>query len=174
MKRSTKIKLEGKGWKTEDILHAEQAMDKASAHDVHFSKIVFWTALVVTIFANIGVSLLLIPFMIVFNKLMLFSIIILLAGSIGFLYSYIVNDIGHLEKKHHVLAGILLPLIALANVAAMSLISNNIMQDLKVAQPPHNPLVIGIVFGVAFILPYFIMKVVHHSSGRKKVSIRHS
>ena len=174
MKRATKIRLEGKGWTTKDILHAEEAMDKASSHDVHFSKIVFWTALIVTIFANVGVSLLLIPFLVAFNKLMLFSIIILLAGSIGFLYSYIVTDIGHLEKKHHILAGILLPIIALVNVAGMVLISNRLIVDLKVQQNVHNPWIIGIVFGAAFIFPYFLMRIIHHTSEKKKVSIQHS
>lgn len=153
-----------KGWTREEIKKAEAFLEKTEPHDIFFSKITFWSALVVVIFANLLVSLILIPFLIVLEKWILYFTVIILAGIIGFLYNLLITDIGHLEKKHHFLAGIIIPIIALANVVIMVLISNKFIADLKLQTSPHNPLVIGIVFALAFITPYLIerMRGKHH------------
>ena len=53
--------LKQKGWNEQEIKHAEAILHKEQKHDAHFSKIVFWSALVTIIFANLLVSLVLIP-----------------------------------------------------------------------------------------------------------------
>lgn len=156
MKPSRKLELQEKGWSEEEIRKAEQTLENAERHDVHFSKIVFWSALVVIIFANLVVSLVLIPFLIVLNKWVLYSIIVLLAGTIGFLYNFLIMDIGHLEKKHHLLAGIIVPVLALANMIVMVLAANKFISDLQVENVQHNPWIVAVVFAVAFILPYAV------------------
>jgi hypothetical protein len=146
--------LAEKGWSNEDLTHAGNIIDKKEHHDVHFSKIVFWSSLLVIIFANIIVSLVLIPFMIALNTLALYSTIILLAGSIGFLYNLLVRDIGHLERKHHRTAGIIVPLIGIANMFVMVLVSNNLILDTVIK--PTNPWLVAGVFAISFILPYLV------------------
>lgn len=159
-----KEELLKKGWAEEEIKKAEDILEKSELHDIFFSKITFWSALVVIIFANLIVSLVLIPFLTVLNKWLLYFTIVILAGSIGFLYNFLIIDIGHLEKKHHFLAGIIIPIIALINIVAMALVSNNLIVDLKLKNSPHNPLVLGLVFALAFIAPYLIdrIKGKHH------------
>lgn len=156
MKKHRPLKLAEKGWNEQQIHRAQTILDRAEPHDVFFSKIVFWSAILVIIFANLLVSLILIPFLIIFNNLILYSIIILLAGAIGFLYNYLITDIGHLERKHHVAASIIIPLLALANMIVMIYISNRFIQDLKVKNPLHDPWLISIIFVLAFILPFLI------------------
>ena len=159
MKQKQKLKLTEKGWNEEEIIHAEEVLDRAEKQDVHFSKIVFWSALIVTIFGNFIVSLILIPFLIVLNKWVLYSIVILLAGSIGFLYKLLIMDIGNLEKKHHIAASIIVPLIAIANIIGMVLVSNKFIRDIKVENVQHNPIIVAIVFAVVLILPYFLHQI---------------
>lgn len=155
MKIINKARLEEKGWTDKEIKHASHILERAELHDLFFSKIVFWSALLVIIFANLVVSLVLIPFLIAFNQIVLYSIVILLGLVIGFLYNFLITDIGYLEKKHHLLAGILLPVLALANMVIMVIISNKFISDLKiVVNEQHNPLLIAVVFAGAFILPY--------------------
>ncbi len=148
--------LLNKGWHEAEIKKAETLLEQTEKHDVFFSKIIFWSALVVIVFANLIVSLILIPFLIVLNKWLLYILIVVLAGTIGFLYNFLVLDIGHLEKKHHLLAGIIVPLLGLINVIIMVIISNQFIKDLKVQNTTHNPWIIALVFAVAFIAPYLI------------------
>lgn len=154
-----KEELLRKGWAAEEIEKAEAILERTRSHDLHFSKITFWSALVVIIFANLLVSLILIPFLIVLNKWILYFTVVVLAGVIGFLYNLLVMDIGHLEKKHHFLAGIIVPVLALVNMIAMVLISNSFIAELKVQNLPHNPWIIGLVFALAFIAPYLIERI---------------
>ncbi len=154
MKPQTTLNLQEKGWSTAEIKQAEAILERAERYDVHFSRIVFWSALVVVVFGNVLLSFILIPFLIVLNEWVLFGAIILLAGMMGFLYNFLITDIGHLEKKHQVWAGILVPIIALANVTVTVWASNRFIADLQVNNPPHNLGIASVVFAVAFLMPY--------------------
>jgi len=156
MKIITKARLQEKGWKDAEIEKAEQALERDLRYDVHFSRIVFWSAIIVMVFANIVVAGVLIPFLIALNQAVLYVAVIILAGTIGFLYNLLIADIGHLERKNHLWAGILVPLLALGNIIAVVLLSNRFIEDAQIPNVQHDPYVIGVVFAVAFILPYVI------------------
>jgi len=164
MHLSKKEQLIQKGWSEQEIKNAESILDKTELKDLFLSKITFWSALVVIIFANLIVSLILIPFLTVLNHLVLYSIIIILAATIGFLYNFLITNIGHLEKKHHLLAAIIIPLIALVNVIIMVTVANNFIDNLKLNNPPHNLWITALIFAIAFILPYLIHRALgkHH------------
>ena len=154
-----KIELLKKDWSQKDINRVSSVLDTARPHDVHFSKIVFWSALVVIIFANLLVSLILVPFLTVLNQEMLYLLIIILAGTIGFLYNFLITDIGHLEKKHHLLASIIVPVAALVNLAVIVFISNKWITELKINNQPHNFWIIAIIFVAAFLLPTLVSRI---------------
>ncbi len=156
MKLQRKEELLAKGWQEKEIKKAEETLERANQQDVFFSKIVFWSALVVIVFANLLVSVILIPFLIAFDRLFLYSIIIVLAGTVGFLYNFLITDIGHLERKHHIMAGIIVPLLALANMIGMVIISNRFVDRLQVPIEHHNPWLTAATFALAFILPYLL------------------
>lgn len=146
--------LQRKGWNEREIAKVERLVNLPLSHDAHFSKIVFWSALIVIIFANLIVSLVLIPFFIIFHAWILYSIIILLAGSIGFLYSLLIKDIGHLQRKHHVWAGIIVPLIAAANMVIMVLVANQFIAETHAQTAVQSPWLIAAIFSGVLILPY--------------------
>jgi len=172
MKKSRPHELAKKGWNDTEIRRAESILNKAEHHDVFFSRIVFWTAIIIIVFTNLILSLVLIPFLIVFSSWILYSIIILLAGAIGFLYNYLITDIGHLERKHHIAASIIVPLIALVNMILMIYVSNQFIKDLKVKNPLHDPWLISIIFVLAFILPFIIDQIRLYFSSKKAIIIR--
>ncbi len=169
MKEEKKVLLRKKGWNEQEILKAEKILEREEHHDVFFSKIVFWSALIVIIFANLVVSLILIPFLIVLKQGVLYSVIVLLAGTIGFLYNFLITDIGHLKRKHHVLAGIIVPSLALANFIIMVVVANQFIANLPVENQPHDPWIIGIIFAATFILPYLLGKMRMIRKKRKAV-----
>lgn len=166
-----KIDLLQKGWSEREIKRASLVLETPRHHDVHFSKIVFWSALIIIIFANLLVSLILIPFLTVLNKWVLYAIVILLAGTIGFLYNFLITDIGHLEKKHHLFASIIIPLIALANVVLMIFISNRLIMELKINNQTHDYWTISFVFIAAFVLPSILSRIRLHFRKRRKTVV---
>ena len=159
MKALRKTQLKEKGWSEQEIRKAEAALERSESNDLQFSKIVFWSAMVVVVFANILIAGVLIPFLIALNQWALYSAVIILGGTVGFLYNFLITDIGHLERKHHVWAGILVPLLALGNIITVVLLANRFIQDAKIQNVQHNPYSIGVVFVVAFILPYILDRI---------------
>src|SRR3989338_3225124 len=107
MRTEKKYELLEKGWKDSEIKKAEEILEKAEQNDVFFSRIVFWSVLVVIIFSNLMISLILIPFLIALDRWFLYAVVVILAGTIGFLYNFLITDISHLERRHHLLAGII-------------------------------------------------------------------
>ena len=174
MKLEKKLELQEKGWNDQEIIKAEAALDKEEHHDVFFSKIVFWSALVLIVFANLAVSLILIPFIIVLNAWVLYAIIVVLAGMLGFIYNFLITDIGHLGKKHHILAGIFVPLLALSNMIIMVLYSNRFIADLEVNNVVHNPWLLSIIFVIAFILPYILDRVINKFKKKKAIIVKNN
>jgi len=159
MRKNLKNKLVSKGWAEHEIARAQEAIETAKEHDAHFSKIVFYTALIVIIFGNLLASFTVMFLAIVISSLLMYLIAIVLGGVIGFLYNYLITDIGHLDKKHHVFATIVIPIIALANLALMIIVANKFIVELGVNNVQHSPWVIGAVFVVAFLLPTIIDKI---------------
>jgi uncharacterized membrane protein len=171
MKHKKKLELVEKGWSDSEIKNAENVLERSESQDIYFSKMVFWSALLVIIIGNIVVSLILIPFLIVLDKVILYSLVIVLGGVIGFLYNFLITDIGLLEKKHHRLASIIIPLLALANMIMMVVLSNQFIEELAVKTNPHNPWVTALVFAGAFILPYIIDQIRLYLQGSRKAVI---
>lgn len=169
MRHAHKRKLLGKGWKPKEIEKAEAAIERFSQQDVFFSKIVFWSALLVIIFANVLVSLILVPFLIVLDSWILFSFVIILGAMIGFLYHFLITDIGHLERKHHLWAGFLVPLLALANMIMVVIFSNKFIVNLKIQTNQHNPWLIASIFAIAFIIPSLIGYLGFHKELKKAI-----
>lgn len=167
-----KLDLRAKGWEDAEIRKAERILERAEVQDVFFARLVFWTALIVIIFANLVVSLILVPVLAFFEGWMFYTVLIVLALGVGFVYNFLITDVQHLERKHHLIAGILLPLIALVNLALVVLVSNRLVEESTLATVKHNPWMIGVVFAAAFILPSILDKVrMAWKEGRKKVLV---
>lgn len=156
MKSQRRDQLLQKGWRQEELIRAEAILEKATRHDVFFSKIVFWSALVVIVFANIIVSAILIPFLIALYGPVLFAIVAVLGLMIGFLYNFLITDIGLLETRHHRTASIIVPIIGMGNIIVMVLTSNHFIKSIQLNNQPHSPWIIAAIFGGAFILPYLV------------------
>lgn len=158
MRRRRKVELKEKGWSDEKIREAEIMLEKELKHDTHYSKIVFWTAIIVTVLGNFFVSLVLIPLLLFMQGWVLYSVVIVLAFLVGYLYNFLITDIGHLKLHHHLAASILIPLLALGNIIAMMSVA-----EMYVGQTiPHQSGFVAFVFTVFFLLPYIIDRIRHH------------
>ena len=146
--------LKVQGWTKDEISEAQSILEKARQHDVFFSKIVFWSALFVIVLGNIALSMILIPFLIIFQTWLLYIIIVITALMMGAIYSFLITDIGHLETKHHVAASIIVPVIALVNFVVIVIVSNNFAKEISSTKDPYNQWLVATIFAVDFILPF--------------------
>lgn len=143
-----------KGWKRKDIESAVRIIRHAKKHKHPkiklLDKAVYWISLAVAITGNFIISLALIPFLLALSGFSLFLFIIALGISFGLLFELLVRGIENLEAKHHLFLGIVIPIVALLNFV---IISDNLKKLIGV-ESPHDPVIVGAVYSVSFILPY--------------------
>ena len=124
-------RLEKRGWSKKEIINTINIIRKAkhnkTQENLFLEKRIYWILLAVIIVANFAISVALIPILMTLNGALLYFIIILLGIIFGLLFELVIRSIEHLEKKHHLLLVILIPLIALINVFVISNISNKLI-----------------------------------------------
>ena len=151
-------RLKEKGWTQKEINKALRILGGSkkskSKTILLLDKIVYWFALILAIVGNIILSVVLIPFLLALKNIHLYPVIIVIAFSFGLLFSILLRDIDGLDKRHHVIAGIFLPCLALINVYVMVNLANYLDKALKTTTTPHSPILISIIYVAFFILPY--------------------
>ena len=148
--------------KTVDII--KKAKEKKSLKIRFLDAVIYWVLLFVTIIGNLVISIILIPFLLAFKKIPLYLVIILLAAMFGYLFDILIRDIEHLENKHHIIAWVFIPALAIINTYYMTSFTNHLTEALKLPLAPHSPLLISVTYVSAFVLPYFIHNLVIHTS----------
>ena len=156
-------RLEKRGWGKKDIEKAvgivHNAKQLKTPETRFLEKRIYWILLVVIIAANFAISIALIPVLIALKGALLYFIIILLGVIFGLLFELVIRSIEHLEKRHHLILAVFIPLAALANFFVVSRISNNLMTTLNLANI-HTPIIIALVYAASFALPYIICRFV--------------
>jgi len=166
MPQDLRTRLLEKGWTEEDINRAVQIIESAKEKKSNAIKIidsiVYWVVLLVTIVGNLILSIILIPFLLTLSHFQLYLIITIIAVTFGFLFDLLIRDIENLEQKHYIMAGIFIPSLAIINVFFMVRFANYLTRIMRFSNIQHNPLIVGIVYTFAFIMPYLINKLFIH------------
>src|SRR3989344_2684904 len=97
-------------WAEHMIQRAERAVEMRSAQYTLRHKIVFWTSIIVIVKINLAMAAVLIPFLAAFNTFFFDGVILLSALIVGVCYDFLLSNVAHLEKGHHFLAVVLVPL----------------------------------------------------------------
>mgnify|MGYP001502654754 CR=1 FL=1 len=150
--------LKKKGWESHDIHRTMKIIEKGKQKKHKLIKaldlMVFWIALILAIIGNIVILFTLIPFLLMLNSWLYYLIICFLGLSFGLLFEILIRDIEHLERKHHLLIGSLLPVITIVNFILITKILNRFLVNYNLNL--QIPLFLGIFYTIAFLLPYFI------------------
>ena len=123
------------------------------------NKLVYWLALLVTIIGNLIISAALIPFLIVMKDVSLYVIIITLGIAFGLLFDLLLKDIENIDFRHHIIAGIFIPGIGIVNLYIITTLANRLIEILEVTNVKQNPVIISVVYIIAFMLPFVISKI---------------
>lgn len=120
--------------------------------------ITFWMALLVLLVSNFAISIVLIPFLIILEKVPLYLIISLIGIMFGALFKLTLESISNLENKHHYIAQFFIPALAIINIAVITVLSNklDVLLELNII---HNPVTLGLIYALAFILPFIYIKI---------------
>ena len=155
--RDIKKRLEQKGWSKKDISRAVRIIEQAKANKHPkikiLDKLVFWISLAIAIIGNFIISISLIPVLLALGNLPLYAVLITLGAAFGLLFDLLIRTIEHLEAKHHLFLGIIMPITAVINVIIIVAFSNNLEKAINI-QNPHSPLLAGAIYTFAFMLPY--------------------
>lgn len=155
-----KEKLKQKGWTDYDIQKAvaiiENAKNKKSKKIIFLDSFAYWLALLIALIGNFVISIILIPFLLTMSGIKLYSIIIIIGFAFGAFFDILIRDIEKIRDQKVIIAGVFLPLLALINISLMVKFSNYLQQRLILQSNANSPLLIGLVYVCAFILPYVI------------------
>jgi len=154
-----KLKTLKAGWTEEKLKKAEKDLRRKHIHDVRLAKIVFWSTILVIVVGNLLMSVALVPFLAVLNRWFLDLVIVILGLVVGFLFNFLLTSIEHLEDHHKIIAAVIIPIIALVNVIFIVLVANEMIEAILIDNARHNPWLIGILYGTAFVLPYVASQV---------------
>ncbi|MBD3249527.1 hypothetical protein GF336_05765 [Candidatus Woesearchaeota archaeon] len=148
-----------KKWSEKEISEAKKIIDSRHLKDksrslAHMNKVIYWTVLLVMIIGNFIVSMALIPFLLLIDKLTLNVVIVFIGLGMGLLFNLLINDIEHIDEKHHYIAAIMLPLLAVVNFFLMMEVSEYIGNKLELPVVRESALLIGLLYAAAFLLPY--------------------
>ncbi len=158
MKPEIKSQLSQKGWKKEDIERTERILQ--SQHDrsrsVHrLQRTLYWFALLGLLICNLLVAVFLIPFLFVLKGVFLHIIIGTLGLIFGAFFNLLINDIEHLERRHHVFALVFIPVISIINIFIIYQLIHILAGIIN--YPLHqSPAIVSLVYVIAFIIPYTI------------------
>jgi hypothetical protein len=161
-----------KGWEEEDIAKAEDILYSEEKQDKHYgylrdvNPIIYWMGLLVAIIGNMIISVFLIPFFLVLTSIQLYVIIGTMGLVFGAMFNFLLRDIEHVDYKHHVVAGVFIPIIAAVTIFVVVTVANTFARIMQ-SSVHQNVGIIVFVYIITFSTPYLIYKAGDVKSGNK-------
>jgi hypothetical protein len=166
--------LPQKGWTKPEIDKAvsilRHAPEKKSDVIKFLDQAMYWILLLVGILANFIISIVLVPFLLVLTGPILYGALFFLGVVFGTMLDVIVRETEYLQKKHFVVAELLIPAIALINVYMITNLSNKLAVVLQL-QIHQQPWIVAVTYVVAFSLPHVAYKVLKKPSAHAAASV---
>ena len=156
-------RLHEKGWTRDEIFNALEIISQAKKNKLTSIKFldgfVYWLLLIIIVLVNFGLAIGFIPSMLSFNWEFLYFMLILFGWVFGLILELVIRSIEHLEKKHHIFLGFLIPIVAIANIIIIGSTSNFFSSTLNIGVS-HNMYLAGSIYSLALITPYLIFKLI--------------
>lgn len=149
-----------KGWKKEEVEKAMKTMysaePKKDIHDLQVNRILYWSTLLIAIIGNLVVSVVLVPFLLVLSSLPLYFVIFIIGLTFGALFNLLIRDIAYIDPRHHIIAGVFLPAIAIVTIVTVVNFANKFNTALKISPFHQNAIIVSTVYVIGFLIPYLI------------------
>ncbi|MGM5484923.1 MAG: hypothetical protein ACQEP1_03565 [Nanobdellota archaeon] len=130
-------------------------------HQRVFYSIAIIVLAVVSFFASISM----VPLLIFFDTV--WPILLISGFVLGMVFTYMVLDLQHLERRHHLLLGLVVPAIAVIDVLIMVSLGNRVAEHFSM-DFSHNPLNIAVFYIAGFLVPYIVAEVRDYRNSLRK------
>ena len=150
-------RLLAKGWNKYEIDHAIKVFHSSKQKTKHvilkkeLHLFAFSLFIVVLFLASIIGLFYMIPFFILFSKTIMLILAIIFGLAFGLAFSYIIAEIEHLERRHHLFMLSFLPCLIFFNAIIMLRFSSKIAYLYKIN---YSFDIIVLLFSACFMLPY--------------------
>jgi len=166
-------KLRKKGWDEDYIAKTISIMKDAeknkSENVIKFEKILFWTALFLTIIGNQIVLIAI--FMVIMSFSLSFVLLITSAVAVcfGAFLDSVFKEIDLINARHFFIAGVAIPIIGLS-IVFFSIASVQTIFRARNVYITHNILLLATIYLITFSLPHFLYNLVEYVKRAKNES----
>lgn len=149
--------LRKRGWTGREIKHTERILAKAhhAKHPAYriLERSLFWALLAVLSIAVFSVSLIVWPAAIVLPTGVLALALLLLGLCLSLLFIVVLHDLDTIDRRHHVLAAVALPVVALVTVNVLIQQLQTISAVLNISLGTSG-LTLGGIYAAGLLTPY--------------------
>ena len=143
------------------VLTSEHMRKKHVFYNKESQRIFHMISLLILTLSSLLVSIILVPFLIFFQNTVSYTLVAIAGLAFGFIFSYMVLDLQKLEHRHHVMMGILVPLVAVLDILAIVFLTRRVA-DFFQLQVGFNPLYVATIYMIGMVIPYLFFSMVHH------------
>lgn len=155
------VKHVHKEWSSDLAVKTDEILRRAEERKPRWIRVVdsalYWVLMLSAIIGNFVVSVVLVPFLLILKGWSLYFSLLFIGASFGWLFSFILLNLEKLQTKHHIIASIFIPSLALINVGIMAVLSNKLIVLMELPTQPHNPFLVGAAYVLGYVIPYAIM-----------------
>jgi cation transport ATPase len=153
--------------KPEEIISSVKMKEKHHVYHKHSQKVFNSISLVVIALASVITTAVTMPFILFFNSYLMYLFVLLVGTIFGFIFSFMVTDLKHLEKEGHLLLSITIPIISIVNILIMIYMLKHL--TLKFEIPfEHNPIILSALYLLGYVIPYLFFSLLQYVQVRKK------
>ncbi|MBT7903350.1 hypothetical protein HN587_05795 [Candidatus Woesearchaeota archaeon] len=170
MPRTLHQHLMEKGWSSNEVdgalsrLYSEDNHPEAmKTHHQRFSNVhdlnpvIYWAVLIIAIIGNFIIALVFIPFLMMLTSVQILVILSVMGLIFGAMFNLLLKDIEKIDYKHHIVAGVFIPMMAAVTIFVVVSIANNLSRVIQL-EIIQNPFLVTFVYVISFSAPYIIYK----------------
>jgi hypothetical protein len=154
-------RLRLKGWSEKELKRLHHAKEEAHRRRLPFARFLhkhlFWIVFFMAIVANIFMSFVFIPLMLMLDDLPMVPILVVSGIGFGFLFENLLSNVDCLSHRRVLLMVLVVPALAALSFMFASHFANFLalamFLDLR-----HNILLLGFAYGLSFFVPFAIRR----------------
>ncbi len=145
--------LKKKGWSVKELKNTEKLLKYNENSSKKMQIMLYWFIIFAMIFLTLLISVWLIPLFMVLEGWVVFVLLFVLGLAFGAMFNNLIIHLEHLNKKHYVIAGLLIPVVAIASlfIIVKAAAYTSALFNLSIRQ---NPLEVSLFYVVGFLIPY--------------------
>ncbi len=121
------------------------------------SRLLYWTTLLVMTVCNMLIAVVLIPILLAVSGIFIIGFVALIGLVFGMIFNHLINDIEHLEARHHYFATLFIPSISIIDLFATVHVAKKLAYALKIPVN-QDAASLSLAFVAMFLLPYIVAR----------------